>query len=256
MLVLQKKMKTIFGGVDELRSQNLFVGSIGVLKLDRIILPMITKRVSWMCPSVEDFDQTVFNLRVKCEELGVTVLSCPFIGTGRDKISQSHVLMQLKKVFCDSKVNVFIWRWKSGHTNPRFSLLSSNVMLAGDSSFLRVLGLCPGTRQGHVISGGNLLSIQFSLQHSPPSQCLFFMAGTNDLLRLHNEKISKHKASTQVRALLRRLMKTLVKLAVDVTMLTIPPCPLLDEECAAFNVVDFNNILVKLTLLHGFNVIG
>lgn len=55
------------------------------------------------------------------------------------------------------------------------SLLEPNVMLAGDSNFLRVLNCQPGTRQGHFISGANILSIQYSLQRAHPTEQLFFM---------------------------------------------------------------------------------
>lgn len=251
-----KIMKANFGGIDQLRSQKLRVGNVGVLKqFDRIILTMVTKRLSWELPLIEDFNVTLSQLRETCDELGITNLSCPLIGSGLDRIPQQHVLDEMKKVFDKSKIHVFIWRFKAGNDTPTLSMLAPNIMLAGDSNFLRVLNHKPGSRQGHVISGATILSIQYSLQRAPPTELLFFMGGTNDLLNFHKLKLSKRKCGQQVRVLLRRLMKSFQKLLLDVTVVTIPPCPLLEEKCAAFTVEDFNFLLVKCAKIYGFKVL-
>jgi len=248
-----KVLKAKFGCVDSLKEQGLTVGNVGVVKFERTILFMISKDKSSTVSTMNNVYAVLICLRDVCESLGFFNISYP--NNGLDYVLQKYVFISMKKIFDKSKVNIFLWRFKSGISLPSASLLLPNVMLAGDSNFLRVLNSSPNTRQGHVISGGNLLSIQYSLLRSLPTEHLFFMGGTNDLLFFHKEKLSKRNVSVNLRALLKRLMKIFGRMSNLVTVLTIPPCPLLDDSGALFNVNDFNQLLNKFASSYGYSVL-
>lgn len=239
-----------FNCINDLKKQDLKITEIGLLDMDRKYLAMITKQISFNEPTLSVFSQSVVNLRNKIELLGIKIVSYPIFSYKVDKISASFVIETFINIFNETEVIVYLWRSKRGTCNVNNSLFTTNVMLAGDSNMLRIINKPPNTRQGHIISGGNILSILYSLMYDPPKTKLYFMAGTNDLLQLHRDKFTRRQCLCKLRVIIRRLLKVLCNLTLNVTLLTIPPCPLLEDANSNVTVVDFNLCLKKNALVH------
>jgi hypothetical protein len=258
-----------FGGRDQLVQQCLEVGDVGVVDGEapdgerRVILVMVTKAHSPEPPRAEDFDRTLMSLRLKCEQLGVRVVSCPMIGTGRDHIPTIHVKRQLQAVFGESAVCVVVWRQKAGPSAPTASLLHSGCLVAGDSNMLRVLMLegkgRPNTIQGLVQSGGSMRSVQYTLQAAGHlTERIFVMAGTNDLLELHRSGAGPRSVVLRkMKGALRRFLLAVRKLRLNVAIVTIPPLPklLLGHRRAPISVAEFNGMLSSRAARMGFPVV-
>ncbi|RUS30678.1 hypothetical protein BC938DRAFT_479088 [Jimgerdemannia flammicorona] len=96
--------KELFGQVDHLRSQRCGPGQVAYLTVPdtdppRRIFYMITKRRYYDKPTRVDFTSSLRDLRRLCEELGVTTLAIPRIGSGLDRLPKAWVDRQIRDVF-------------------------------------------------------------------------------------------------------------------------------------------------------------
>lgn len=126
--------------------------------------------------------------------------------------------------------------------------------MAGDSNMLRIIQKSPNTINGHVISGGSLLSIQFSLAYNLPTEHVYFMAGTNDLLKFMKERYTPKSSKNKMRARLRNLMDSFKTKSINVTFLTIPPISKFSEKMP-MSPECFNYFLKKAASFCNFDII-
>ncbi|CAG8473670.1 3156_t:CDS:1 [Ambispora leptoticha] len=94
-----------YGGVQELKAQRKNVGEVAYLKRDdRYIFYLITKEIVYDCPEKGDFICSLHCLRGLCEQLGVSVICMPRIGTGLDKLPLDFVHASVKEIFKGSDI--------------------------------------------------------------------------------------------------------------------------------------------------------
>lgn len=100
------EFKSRFGGVNELRSQNLKVGDVGVLNRYtpdashfRYVFYMVTKSKYYERPLQTDFERALIELARVCDENDIDTLSMPRIGCGLDKLKWEWVRNTMERVF-------------------------------------------------------------------------------------------------------------------------------------------------------------
>ncbi len=97
---IAKIFKERFGGVDELRRQQLAVGQVGVLTRDgRCIFYMVTKPRYFHKPARADFTAALAALAAVCRERGVPQLAMPRIGCGLDGLDWPWVAGCVRDAF-------------------------------------------------------------------------------------------------------------------------------------------------------------
>jgi O-acetyl-ADP-ribose deacetylase (regulator of RNase III) len=114
--------KRKFGGVEEMRKQNLLRGSCGVIKAhgahdhDRWIFALVTKDISAIRPvdvegkpKYDDLDHALQELRKKVDELGVKELAMPKIGCGLDHLKWERVETYLQIIFDDWEGSIEVY---------------------------------------------------------------------------------------------------------------------------------------------------
>ena len=106
--------KQLFGGVDELRSQNLGVGDVGVLKsFSCEIYYLITKPRYFNKPTYQDLEKTLASMRAMMIYHNQTKLAMPMIGCGLDMLEWSRVCDLIQKVFAGSGIEILVCRMYS-----------------------------------------------------------------------------------------------------------------------------------------------
>jgi hypothetical protein len=104
------QFKQRFGGVQELRSQELQVGSVGyIVRKGRNIYYAITKNKSDQLPTWDDFVRAITALRDQCIKDKVKSLGIPKIGCGEDKFLWEHVCPLLGDIFARSGIEVVVF---------------------------------------------------------------------------------------------------------------------------------------------------
>ncbi|RUS22442.1 hypothetical protein BC937DRAFT_89157 [Endogone sp. FLAS-F59071] len=93
-----------FGQVSHLRSQRCGPGEVAYLTVPgtdppRHIFYLITKQRYFHKPTRDNFASALRNLRRLCEELGVTSLAVPRIGSGMDRLPKEWVERQIMLAF-------------------------------------------------------------------------------------------------------------------------------------------------------------
>ncbi len=102
--------KKKYGGIDELRSQDLQVGSVGVLERNgRYIYYLITKSRSSGHPTLSDLKHSLIEMKNHAIDNGVTMISMPRIGAGLDKLNWSDVKQMLFDVFKGTGIKIRIF---------------------------------------------------------------------------------------------------------------------------------------------------
>ncbi len=93
--------KSKFGSVEELLSQRVPVGGVGVLESEgRCIFYLVTKEKYWHKPTVSSLKQSLLSLREEMRKRGCKRLAMPRIGSGLDGLDwERDVLPLLSDLF-------------------------------------------------------------------------------------------------------------------------------------------------------------
>jgi len=112
--------KKKYGGINELKAQNLDVGSCGVLKRNegndgeneienKFIFCLITKNKSSGYPKISDLKASLKQMKLKAIENNVKMISMPKIGSGLDKLLWEDVKNVIVEVFDNSDIDIKIY---------------------------------------------------------------------------------------------------------------------------------------------------
>lgn len=104
MIGIAVLFKKTFGQIPYLRSQNCHPGEVAYLTVPdsdppRHIFYLITKVRYFHKPTQNNFAEALRALRRLCEELGVTNLAVPRLGSGLDKLPKEWVESIIMEVF-------------------------------------------------------------------------------------------------------------------------------------------------------------
>lgn len=225
-----------FGGQEDLRRQRLDIGDVGVLmtspRRNRVVLALVTKAKSCAQPTRADFSRTLEKVPRTCMQLGIRALSGPLIGTGLDGLPLAFVQSEVERVFRDSPISVTLWSLPGS--------LCRSTVLAGDSNFLRVLGV--RGELGCVRSGARMEWVIGKLLDAPPAGRVDIMVGTNDVMDATKKGLSGNVARQHARLQLMRIRKAARRLHGPVRFLTIPPLRHIRED-ATMTPKRFNALL-------------
>ena len=104
-----------FGGIRELVAQQNRVGQVGVTRMPhdsrgrpRYVFHLVTKRYFWEKPTVTSLGTTLQKLKVTLQYMGITEVSAPWLGTGRDRLPREVVWNLLCSIFNDTGIVVTI----------------------------------------------------------------------------------------------------------------------------------------------------
>jgi len=102
--------KKQFGGVDELRAQQLGIGDVGVLvRGERYVYYLITKQYYYEKPIYADLETSLVAMREHAVKYGVTEICMPRIGCGLDGMQWHRVRELLDKVFAPSNIRIKVY---------------------------------------------------------------------------------------------------------------------------------------------------
>jgi len=102
--------KKKYGGLDELKDQNLQIGDVGVLKRnDRYVYHLITKNRSSGYPKLDDLKMSLIDMKKHALKHNVKMISMPRIGTGLDKLNWSDVKQIIMDVFANTGIKIRIY---------------------------------------------------------------------------------------------------------------------------------------------------
>jgi O-acetyl-ADP-ribose deacetylase (regulator of RNase III) len=102
--------KKKYGGVDELRSQNLEIGSTGVLERNgRYVYYLITKSRSSGYPTMTDLKKSLVGMKNHAVRNGVKTISMPKIGSGLDKLNWDEVKQTIIDVFDGTGIKIRVY---------------------------------------------------------------------------------------------------------------------------------------------------
>ena len=94
--------KKKYGGIDELKEQNLQIGSVGVLERNnRYIYYLITKSRSSGYPTLADLKTSLVSMKNHALSHNVKMISMPRIGAGLDKLNWNDVKDTLIRVLLE-----------------------------------------------------------------------------------------------------------------------------------------------------------
>jgi len=101
--------KKHFGGVEELKRQNVQVGGVGVLqKKGRYIYYLVTKNKHGGKPSLTTLQASLQAMKAEVSRAGVKKIAMPKIGCGLDKLSWGAVHEVIHGVFSDSDIEILV----------------------------------------------------------------------------------------------------------------------------------------------------
>lgn len=104
------EFKKQFGGLDDLRQQNVGIGEVGVLRHgDRYIYYLVTKDRYFQKPTLDNLRRSLESAQHHCQQHGVTRLAMPRIGCGLDKLNWTDVSQLLCEIFVNSGISVTVF---------------------------------------------------------------------------------------------------------------------------------------------------
>lgn len=201
---IAKLIKNKFNpNIEELKSKSIIGEVIEQSNGNNFILHMVTKKNSKLDkPTSKVLKRTIYNLAKKCEELGITGLYIPKIGSGLDNQPWEKTMKTLKAAFEDSETQVTVIylrdneerKYRAQIRNKKLKLTIPKTVpkieIQGDSH-TRGMGLMlkkmNPTKETLVIvkPGATTKSLcnrlNANTSHLTPEDVLFFMSGTNDL---------------------------------------------------------------------------
>ena len=100
--------KERFGGVDDMRAQDVGVGGVATLRRGRrFVYALVTKpRSSGTLPTLATLRASLLALKRSMARDGVTRLAIPRLGCGLDKLEWPAVRAMLREVFADTDVTI------------------------------------------------------------------------------------------------------------------------------------------------------
>jgi O-acetyl-ADP-ribose deacetylase (regulator of RNase III) len=102
--------KKKYGGTDELKNQNLQVGSTGVLERNgKYIYYLISKTRSAGYPTLEDLKKTLQSMKEHAINHGVKMISMPRIGSGLDRLDWNDVKKTIDDVFKGTGIKIRVY---------------------------------------------------------------------------------------------------------------------------------------------------
>ena len=103
--------KERFGGVDDMRAQDVSVGGCAALRRGRrFVYALVTKpRSSGTYPTMASLRASVQALKTRMARDGVTRLAVPRLGCGLDKLEWPAVSALLREVFADTDVSITVY---------------------------------------------------------------------------------------------------------------------------------------------------
>ena len=102
--------KKKYGGITELKSQDLQVGSVGVLERDgKYIYYLITKSRSSGYPTLSDLKSSLIQMKKHALKHGVKIISMPRIGSGLDRLDWNQVKETIIDVFDKTGIKIRVF---------------------------------------------------------------------------------------------------------------------------------------------------
>ena len=103
--------KERFGGVDDMRSQNVGIGGVAALRRGRrFVYALVTKpRSSGTYPTMAAMRACLQALKTRMARDGVTRLAVPRLGCGLDKLDWPAVSALLREVFADTDASITVY---------------------------------------------------------------------------------------------------------------------------------------------------
>jgi len=102
--------KKKFGGVEELKRQEVGIGGVGVLKRSqRYVYYLVTKQKYFHKPTYDSLRSSVKAMVVHCQENQVKAISMPLIGCGLDKLEWPKVKTMLDEEFRNTNITVTVY---------------------------------------------------------------------------------------------------------------------------------------------------
>jgi O-acetyl-ADP-ribose deacetylase (regulator of RNase III) len=102
--------KKKYGGIDELKEQNIQIGSVGILERDeRYIYYLVTKSRSSGYPTLSDLKASLIEMRNHALKHKVKMISMPRIGAGLDKLDWNKVKETLIDIFKGTGIKIRIY---------------------------------------------------------------------------------------------------------------------------------------------------
>ena len=103
--------KERFGGVDDMRAQNVGIGGCAALRRGRrFVYALVTKpRSSGTYPTMVALRASLQALKARMARDGVTRLAVPRLGCGLDKLEWPAVSALLREVFADTDVAITVY---------------------------------------------------------------------------------------------------------------------------------------------------
>ena len=103
--------KRKFGRLDELRSQQVKVGGVAVIKEEsRFIYYLVTKERYFHKPSYETLTSSLQSMKDHAEQNQVKLISMPLLGCGLDRLQWSSVLTILHNIFDSTPIDIKVYR--------------------------------------------------------------------------------------------------------------------------------------------------
>lgn len=101
--------KKEFGGIDVLKSQQLEVGGVGVLKKkERYVYHLVTKNKHGGKPSMQSLEASLCAMKAHISKEGVRKLAMPKMGCGLDRLQWSNVEDVVLRVFDDVDIEIIV----------------------------------------------------------------------------------------------------------------------------------------------------
>lgn len=105
--------RDLFGGMAELKGQNVPVGGVAVLaRQDRFVYYLITKEHYYDKPTYQTLSQSLEAMRNNILLEDVKHLAMPKIGCGLDGLQWSKVKDLIEEVFRDVDVEITVWTFR------------------------------------------------------------------------------------------------------------------------------------------------
>lgn len=82
--------------------------NVGKALLVDNVFNLVTKARCYQKPLYKDLHSALFDMRTKCENLGVTKLAMPKIGCGLDKLEWQNVRQLIENAFGDMDIEILI----------------------------------------------------------------------------------------------------------------------------------------------------
>merc|ERR1719433_1077601 len=102
--------KRTFGGLGELRKQQVAVGGVGVLLRDnRFVYYLVTKKRSTDLPTSGPLTASLKSMRDHAVANGVKHIAMPKIGSGLDRLKWNKVESSIMKIFGETNIRITVY---------------------------------------------------------------------------------------------------------------------------------------------------